>query len=288
MELIASTSIVTRDYKGTAFQFREDGYFNMTKAAKHFGKRLDNFIASPDTVEYLAALANSLDSRELLANTAKSADFLETVGNLDLFHTKMGRNGGTWGHPKLAVFFARWLDVKFAVWCDMVIDDLLRGKAELTITKPAESAVMALPSDYSAALRALADSVEQQEKIKAERDHAIATKAEIGHRREATAMAKASAAVRKANKLEEELGRNQRHATVIAVERATGRRFPHNAYVALRRWTNAHGMQAVDVMDPRYGTVKAWPAGAWEEAYGIILADLFAKPANDSVTEVSA
>ena len=75
---------------------------------------------------------------------------------------------GTWGHPKLAVFFARWLDVKFAVWCDMIIDDLLRGKAEVTITKPEDSAVLALPKDYVSALRALADSVEQQEKLKAD------------------------------------------------------------------------------------------------------------------------
>lgn len=65
------------------------------------------------------------------------------------------------------MFFARWLDVKFAVWCDMVIDDLLRGKAEVTITKPEESAVLALPSDYAAALRALLASVEAQEKLQA-------------------------------------------------------------------------------------------------------------------------
>lgn len=32
-----------------------------------------------------------------------------------------GRNGVTYLHPKLAVFFARWLDVRFAVWCDLMI-----------------------------------------------------------------------------------------------------------------------------------------------------------------------
>ncbi|WP_230370362.1 hypothetical protein [Paludibacterium denitrificans] len=58
--------------------------------------------------------------------------------------------------------------MKFAVWCDMVIDDLLRGKAEVTITKPEESAVLALPKDLPSALRALADSVELQEKLKAQ------------------------------------------------------------------------------------------------------------------------
>ena len=147
MELTASTSIITRDYHGMAFQFRTDGFFNMTRAAKHFGKDLSNFMRSPDTIEYLDELSNSVKSTELI-------------------ESKMGRHhGGTWGHSKLAVFFARWLDVKFSVWCDAVIDDLLRGKADVTITKPAESAVMALPADYSAALRALADSVEKQAAI---------------------------------------------------------------------------------------------------------------------------
>lgn len=47
----------------------------------------------------------------------------------------------------------------------MVIDDLLRGKAEVTITKPEESAVLALPQDYVSALRALLASVEAKEKL---------------------------------------------------------------------------------------------------------------------------
>lgn len=49
----------------------------------------------------------------------------------------------------------------------MVIDDLLRGKAEVTIAKPEESAVLALPKDYASALRALLASVEEQEKLQA-------------------------------------------------------------------------------------------------------------------------
>ncbi|MBU0563102.1 MAG: KilA-N domain-containing protein [Gammaproteobacteria bacterium] len=56
----------------------------------------------------------------------------------ELVQAKRGNGGGTWAHPKLAVFYARWLDVKFAVFCDAVIDDILNKKAELTITKPEE------------------------------------------------------------------------------------------------------------------------------------------------------
>lgn len=108
-----------------------------------------------------------------------------------------------------------------------------------------------------------------------ERDHAIATKAEIGSRREATAMATASARSREVARLQHELGRNQKHATVIAVEKASGRKFAKNAYVELRKVTQQYGLQAVSVIDQRYGSVKAWPAVAWRECFGIDLEFIF-------------
>jgi phage antirepressor YoqD-like protein len=119
------SAIVVREFEGQAFRFREDGFFNMTAAAKTFGKRLDNFMRSPATKEYMDALRNSLNLRELTVAAA-------------------GHKGGTYAHPKLAVFFARWLSPRFAVWCDAAIDDLLRGRAELTVTKPEESALAEL------------------------------------------------------------------------------------------------------------------------------------------------
>lgn len=117
----------------------------------------------------------------------------------------------------------------------------------------------------------------EQEKIQiaAERDHAIATKAQIGSKREATAMAKASAAVREVNRLKDELGCNARHATIIAVERATGSKLPRNAYVSLRRWCRDNGVEPTSVVDPRYGSVKAWPAAAWMATHGIDLSSFF-------------
>lgn len=107
------TTLITKQFNGTPFVFREDGWFNMTKAAKHFGKRLDNWLRSVDTQEYMLALTHSLKIS-------------------DCFHASRGGNhSGTWAHPKLAVFFARWLDVRFAVWCDAVIGGL--GGAALRI-----------------------------------------------------------------------------------------------------------------------------------------------------------
>ncbi len=124
-------------------------------------------------------------------------------------------------------------------------------------------------------LRLAMESEQARIQAESERDHAMATKAEIGSRREATAMATASAKSREVARLQHELGRNQQHATVIAVEKATGMAFPKNAYVDLRRVTQKYGLQAVSVVDARYGSVKAWPAVAWRECHGIELSDLF-------------
>ncbi|CAI3796699.1 hypothetical protein DBADOPDK_01576 [Pseudomonas sp. MM223] len=62
----------------------------------------------------------------------------------------------------------------------------------------------ALPGDYITALEHLLATKRSEQLALEQRDHAIATKAEIGSRREATAMATASAAVRKVMHLENE------------------------------------------------------------------------------------
>jgi len=71
----------------------------MTKAAKHFGKKLSHFWRSPATQEYIKAM-----------------EALPQFGGTEIAISRRGGpNQGSWCHPKLAVFFARWLDVRFAV-----------------------------------------------------------------------------------------------------------------------------------------------------------------------------
>ncbi len=132
-----------------------------------------------------------------------------------------------------------------------------------------------LPQTLAQALRFAAEQAEEIERLAIERDTAVRTKAEIGSRREATAMATASAKSKEVAKLQHELGRNQQHATVIAVEKATKQKFAKNAYVGLRKAAKEFGLSAVDVVDQRYGSVKAWPAAAWRKCFGIDLGDLF-------------
>lgn len=104
-------SIVTRDYQGHAIAYQDDGWFNATQAAEQFGRRVDVWLKSHDTQDYIAALCE-------ITNTTEKW----------YLKTKRGASGGTWLHPKLAVHFSRWLDPRFAVWCDEQIDSLIRGK----------------------------------------------------------------------------------------------------------------------------------------------------------------
>ncbi|WP_085600353.1 ORF6N domain-containing protein [Pseudomonas sp. B10(2017)] len=133
----------------------------------------------------------------------------------------------------------------------------------------------ALPSDYITALEHLLASKRSEQWALEQRDHAIATKAEIGSRREATAMATASAAVRKVMHLENELGRGCQHATVTAVEKAAHRSFGSQGFRPLKNWCDSHGVAAPKVQDLRFGWVRSWPAAAWAAVYQVDLADLF-------------
>lgn len=117
--------------------------------------------------------------------------------------------------------------------------------------------------------------IAENRQIAEQRDEAVRTKAHIGAKREATAMATASAAVRKVMCLENELGRGCQHATVTAVEKAAHRSFGSQGFRPLKNWCDSHGVSAPKVQDPRFGWVRSWPAAAWAAVYQIDLADLF-------------
>ena len=105
------SKIIPLDYAGQAVHFDGDGWFNATTAAARFGKSPHEWLRLPSTQEYLEALAARYGKIPHVRSSRARAD----------------RGGGTWLHPKLAVRFAQWLDVRFAIWCDEQIDVLLRG-----------------------------------------------------------------------------------------------------------------------------------------------------------------
>lgn len=107
-------NVIPFHYQGKAVRFNSEGWINATDVAKRFGKRPVDWLKQAETKEYLSALAEAL--------TCDAGSLVETS------KARSDRGGGTWFHPKLAVAFARWLDLKFAVWCDLHIDALLRGE----------------------------------------------------------------------------------------------------------------------------------------------------------------
>jgi hypothetical protein len=111
------SSVVKLEYNGNAVEMDENGWFNATAAATQFGKRPVDWLRLPETIRYLEAVCRKSDVRK--------SHFVKTYkGNSPRF------SQGTWLHPKLAVRFAQWLDIDFAVWCDEQIDALLRGKGD--------------------------------------------------------------------------------------------------------------------------------------------------------------
>lgn len=77
-------------------RFNNDGWINATDVAKRFGKRPADWLKQDETKQYLSALAEAL-----------------SCDPESLLETRRGRyHSGTWLHPKVAVAFARWLDLQ--------------------------------------------------------------------------------------------------------------------------------------------------------------------------------
>lgn len=107
------SNIIKFDFQGSLYSFNADGWFNATEAAARFGKKPNDWLRLPDTQKYIAVLSE-------MTKAGKSRFAIAKKG---------GRAGeaGTWLHPKLAVRFAQWLDMRFAIWCDEQIDAIIRN-----------------------------------------------------------------------------------------------------------------------------------------------------------------
>ena len=110
-------AIQSFQFNNIPVSFRDDGYLNATAVAAHFSKLPKDFLKNEQTQEYIAELADNLSKRRKILLDKNQLVIVKHGGN----------NRGTWLHPKLAVHFARWLDPKFAVWCDEQIEQILSG-----------------------------------------------------------------------------------------------------------------------------------------------------------------
>lgn len=134
----------------------------------------------------------------------------------------------------------------------------------MTELEQRSSTVIAMPNFSNPAEAARAWALEYEARQQAER-----TKAEIGTRREATAMNTASQASKKAHRLEIELDKSREYATVKRMEMLYhGTSFN---WRLLKSTAAEMGVPAIDVFDANYGTVKAYHASVWMEAYAVAI-----------------
>jgi len=109
--------------------------------------------------------------------------------------------------------------------------------------------------------------LEDLERTQKELDIAIKTKAEIGSKREATAMATASAQTRKAKLLEAELDKSMEYASIKRMQMLNhGIKFN---WRLLKSNGIEMGIKPIDIFDANYGTIKAYHREVWKETYNL-------------------
>lgn len=216
----------------------EDPWFVASDVAKALG------YANPQeaTREHCRKVNKITQPSESLPSVKCPPTFINIIPESDVYRLVMRSN-----LPR-AVEFQDWI-------CEEVIPSIRKTGGYLA-TKP---------DDTPEAILARAVLVAQDtiRRIEAERDDAIRTKAEIGSRREATAMATASAAVRKAAALENELGRGRDYKSVKGIPwfLEVFIDVPAAYSVAGRKLSELSrrlGYEIREVEDTRYGIVKAY------------------------------
>jgi hypothetical protein len=130
-----------------------------------------------------------------------------------------------------------------------------------------EGRTPAIPTNLREALLLAADLEAKREAAEARALEAEKTKAQIGSRREASAMATASARAREVECLKVKLDESHRYASVKKMQHAyPGKTFN---WRELKKESQALGLPIRDVEDQNYGTVKTYHAAAWHKAYAL-------------------
>lgn len=136
--------LISLAYEGHPITIRDDGWFNATQAAKRYNKEPFDWLVLRETLVYIAALAKRAGNSGFLKELSKIKDLDATSSKSKRLQSALAKasgyvktkagspenGGGTWLHPKLAIVFARWLEVDFSLWCDEQIDSIIRGKQD--------------------------------------------------------------------------------------------------------------------------------------------------------------
>lgn len=143
-------TVITKNFDEKKIDFepflsKKEVMVNATQMGKVFKKKVDNFLRTEQTKEFIIALENKYGSKinaskfnfqvsyMRLDQSANEQDnggisTIEISENiLKVVHG--GRNNGTWMHRLLALDFAAWLDAEFKLWVLEIIEEILFGYA---------------------------------------------------------------------------------------------------------------------------------------------------------------
>ena len=136
----------------------------------------------------------------------------------------------------------------------------------------------AIPKTLPEALRLYAAEIEAKERALQERDEAIRTKAQIGSRREATAMATASAKSRECEKLREQIGDSETYKRATAIPWLSEYFDTRNDGLYLSLASQLKKIEASmppefahkDTEDTKYGSIKAYHIAVIDRLHEIV------------------
>lgn len=211
------SNLIVFNYKGQGISRRDDGFINLTQMCQANGKRLDVFMKTQKTKDYIECLENSH----------------QTV----VVYSEEGVNGGTWGHPSLAINLARWISPEFAVWCDGHIFNLMSGN--VVIAQPQ------LPQTYLEALKALVASEERL----------MLAQAEVEVLEESN------------QALSEAVDELFNYSSIIRIAKFNGISEEHFKWHRLKTVSAQLGLEIKRVPCARFGTKNLYSHDAWRVAY---------------------
>ncbi|EXE16739.1 BRO family, N-terminal domain protein [Acinetobacter baumannii 1106579] len=118
---------------------------------------------------------------------------------------------------------------------------------------------------------------QELQQAQAERDHAITTKAEIGSRREATAMATASKFKRENEDLRQKLGESISFAAVASINTKLKTNFGNKEGRLLSKYSREHHLEIkkATVQGQRFSEVNSYHRDAWLAIFNIDLTSVF-------------
>ena len=193
----------------------------------------------------LRELKNSLSSLKILSPNTRSLTLWTEKGAAR--HAKILDTDQAWD------VFEQLEEVYFAV------KEKSHFPALPNFADPAEAAI-AWANEYKAKQQALADA-----------EYFKTTKAEIGSRREATAMGRLSAKVKEVEKLKTQLDSSTGFATIKKVQALTGGTY--DTY-ELRRYSKTNRLEIQKAEDANYGSVNSYHKDAWLAVYNINLSSI--------------